>query len=406
MLIFVKLGIRNVFRNKRRSFLTSAAIGVAICALIITDGFMEGMIQNMVKTATSGLLGHAQIHSSSYIENPEVEFTIHGPNKLINKISKESLIKSWSRRVYSLGMISSPRNAINTSLIGIDLEAESKTTEIIKYLSKGSFLPSENSIVIGRELEKKLGVQIGSKVVLTTTEAKTGELRQDVFRVSGMISFGSKKIDSSIVFIQIGKLQKLLSLENDFHEIVLNLGDPFKANNQSNPIWERLSINNNKARSWGTISPGLNAVVDMSTLSITIIGVIMAILMSIIIINALFMAIFERLFEFGVVRALGTKNRHLIITMLTESTTLGVLSAIFGILIALFFGGLLAIYGIDYGGIEFNNVTFREPIYFIFKTHQWVVYPMAGIFFTSLIGLYPAIFTTRIDINKALKKTL
>ncbi|MDH5647680.1 MAG: ABC transporter permease [Candidatus Heimdallarchaeota archaeon] len=406
MLIFIKLGFRNVFRNKRRSLLTACAIGVSICALIITDGFMEGMIQNMVKTATSGLLGHGQIHHSSYIKNPEVEFVIKNPKNIESKILNESVIQSWSRRVYSLGMISSPRNAINTSLVGIDLRAEKKTTDIINYLTKGSFLPSENSVVIGRELEKKLGVQVGSKVVLTTTEAKTGELRQDVFRVSGVISFGSKKTDSSIVFVQIGKLQTLLSLGNNYHELVLNLGDPFQIDDQNNPFWKRLSFDNNKARSWATISPGLGAVVDMSALSISIISVIMGILMGLIIVNALFMAIFERLFEFGVVRALGTKNKHLMLTMLTESTTLGALSALFGIVLALIFGGLLAYYGIDYGGIEFNNVTFREPIYFIFKTHQWIVYPLAGVLFTTIVGIYPAIFTIRLNINRALKKTL
>lgn len=103
---------------------------------------------------------------------------------------------------------------------------------------------------------------------------------------------------------------------------------------------------------------------------------------------------------------MGTKNKHLMLTMLTESTTLGALSALFGIVLALIFGGLLAYYGIDYGGIEFNNVTFREPIYFIFKTHQWIVYPLAGVLFTTIVGIYPAIFTIRLNINRALKKTL
>jgi ABC-type lipoprotein release transport system permease subunit len=406
MIIFIKLGFRNIFRNKRRSLLTSFAIGVAVCALIITDGFMEGMSKNMIETATSGILGHAQIHNRQYIKKPSTEFVIKEHKVLEDKLNKNKMIKSWSRRVYSLGMIASPRNSRNISLIGIDSQKEILTTDTLKFIKEGSLLSSKNTVIIGTELKKKLGVEIGSKVVLTTSQAKTGEIVQDVFRVGGIISFGSKKVDGTLAFIHIEKLQEMIKLGKNYHEIVLNLGSPFNANEAGHPLWKYLSNEQNLARGWQTLTPGLAAILDMSSLTITIIGIIMMILMGLIIFNTLFMAIFERLFEFGVVRALGTENKHLIMTMLAESTGLGFLSSLFGVLLALIIGGLLAYYGIDYGGIEFNSVTFREPIRFIFRAHQWFVYPLITILFTTLVGIYPAIYTIRLDLSDALKKTL
>ena len=42
-MMFIKIGYRNIFRNKRRSLLTSIIIGLGLAAMIITDGFLSGM---------------------------------------------------------------------------------------------------------------------------------------------------------------------------------------------------------------------------------------------------------------------------------------------------------------------------------------------------------------------------
>jgi ABC-type lipoprotein release transport system permease subunit len=52
MRLYLKLAVRNLFRNKRRTFIAGSAIGIGLAALIFTDAFMIGMEQNMV--AVSG----------------------------------------------------------------------------------------------------------------------------------------------------------------------------------------------------------------------------------------------------------------------------------------------------------------------------------------------------------------
>ena len=47
-MMFIKIGYRNIFRNKRRSLLTSIIIGLGLAAMIITDGFLSGMNENMI----------------------------------------------------------------------------------------------------------------------------------------------------------------------------------------------------------------------------------------------------------------------------------------------------------------------------------------------------------------------
>ncbi|MCK5223116.1 MAG: ABC transporter permease, partial [Candidatus Aminicenantes bacterium] len=60
-MFYLKLAWRNILRNKRRTIIASIAIGVGLASMILTDGIMIGMKDNLVDSATSTLLGEAQI---------------------------------------------------------------------------------------------------------------------------------------------------------------------------------------------------------------------------------------------------------------------------------------------------------------------------------------------------------
>ena len=77
MLIYLKLAWRNIFRNKRRTFIAGVAIGLGLAALIFVDAFMMGMEVNMIDSATSSFLGEGQIHREGFRETRETELTIN-----------------------------------------------------------------------------------------------------------------------------------------------------------------------------------------------------------------------------------------------------------------------------------------------------------------------------------------
>ena len=60
MLTF-KLAFRNLFRNTRRTILTSLLISSSLIVLILVDGLMLGMTNVMVGGITHTLEGEAQV---------------------------------------------------------------------------------------------------------------------------------------------------------------------------------------------------------------------------------------------------------------------------------------------------------------------------------------------------------
>lgn len=406
MMMFVKIGFRNIFRNKRRSMLTSIVIAIGLAAMIITDGFLVGMTEYMINTITTSLVTEGQIHHPTFKTSYKVEDTINNIADVESTLENDQQVKFYGKRVLSFAMISSPKNMKNITLIGIDPLEEIKISTINKNIIAGEFVSNEKSLVIGALLMQRLELVIGDKVVVTAAEAHTGEIAQEMMRISGVLKMGSKYMDEKVAFVHIDRAQKILKIDNGIHQIGIVFNDRLKAQNSNYHLWQKLNKTNNSSQSWLQISSSFIGMLKMLDKSKAIMVLILMILVGLAIINTLFMALYERLFEFAVLRALGTKGSEIIVMILAEAASLALLSIILGLLLTLIFAVPMAYYGINYGGIEFADVTFREPLYYAFRWYQYLYFPLVTLFFTMIISLYPAFYAARMTMSQTLKKSL
>ncbi len=404
--MLLKFGIKNVFRNKRRTVLSGLAIGVGLTAMIVTDGFMIGMMDNLVGSVIETFTGDGQIHAEGFKENFEVEKYIKDASTLVKKLEQEKEIRQVTTRTQTFGMISSPDNYVNIGVIGIESKKESRIIRIKKAVTKGTLPLRPVDIAIGHKLAEKLEVNMGDKVVVTVAQAFSEDLAQEQFRISGILNFGSREFDSSMAFIKLSKAQEILNLRDGAHEIVIKFHDKETAGNVDHPIWEKYSVDGLKAESWKKLAPEIMAMMKMIDISVYIISIIVFILSAIIIINTLFMSFYDRMFEFGVLRSIGTRPGKIIRLILIEASALSLVSIICGFIITAAATGYLSTVGIDYGGMQVGEATMTEPIYFVFRATQFTVFPAAVFILSLLAAVYPAIYASKITIVKAMNRSL
>jgi putative ABC transport system permease protein len=60
------LALRNVFRQKVRTALTLAAIGLGVAGLILTGGFVEDVLVQLREATIHSQIGHLQIHKTGF----------------------------------------------------------------------------------------------------------------------------------------------------------------------------------------------------------------------------------------------------------------------------------------------------------------------------------------------------
>lgn len=405
---FLKLAWRNLLRNKRRSLIAGTAIGLGLASLIFVDGLIIGMVNNMIKAATSTFLGDGQIHRVGWRKTQEVELTVNGAEEIIQRLAEEPEVVNFAPRVLAMGMISSAANLSGVSVVGVGPKQEPALSRVDEALVEGTYFAADNpqDILIGQNLAETLEVGLGDRVVVTVAQAETGDLSQEMFRVSGIFNFNIKEMDKGMVFIRLSKAQALLGIPGQIHEIAVKFTDSRTGQNPDHPFWAKYSQDGNEALGWADLMPELHYALQLTDLSIYFMALILILVVAFSIINTLFMSLYERIFEFGILRAVGTRRGAMIRLVLFEAGALGAVSIVIGSFLGLILTFLFSRVGINYTGIEFAGVTFQEVIYPVLRAGQFIRYPLWILIFTVVIGLYPAIHAAKITPAEAMRKSL
>jgi len=404
----LKLAWRNIFRNKRRTFIAGTAIGVGLASMIFTDALMIGMKDNMIRSATKSFLGEAQIHREGFRLTQDVKKTISNLKALISRLEKEDSVERFALRTVSFGMITSPASVSSVMVYGIQPSSEKYLSQIDDVIKEGDYFAGdgEREIVIGSDIAELLEVRIGDRTVITVTRAESGDLAQEMFRISGIYNFNVKEMDTGMAFVRLSKAQEMLGIGKDVHEIAIEFKDIHFASRAENPFWSEYSVHGNEAVSWTELLPQLNAMLGIFWISVMVMGFILFGIVAFGIINTLFMSLYERLFEFGVIRAIGTRPSGTRRLILLEAGALSLLSIGLGVVLGFILTLIFVKTGIDYRGIEIAGTSIHEMIYPVIHAQQYIIYPLAVFVFTLLIGLYPATVASKMSISKALRKSL
>lgn len=408
MLMTLRLAWRNIFRNKRRTFIAGIAIGIGLAAMIFVDALWEGMEENMIRTVTATFTGEAQIHAEGFRETQEVELTIKQQEHIIAGLKKESAVERFTLRAMSPGMISSPANLNAVLLVGVQPETEREISRIDEAIIRGSFFAGDDpqNLLIGSKLAELLDVDVGNRVVVTVAQAETGDLSQEMFRISGIYRFNTDEMDKGMAFIRLKKAQEMLNIDKAVHEIAIDFTSREFARDEQNPFWALYSEGGNEALGWPGLFPQLKAMFEWSQYTILIISVILFAIIALGIVNTLFMALYERMFEFGVLRAIGTRPFGIWKMIVSEAGSLAILSIGLGMLLGLVITSIFARIGIDYRGIEMGGMTVQDLIYPVLYVRQFIVYPLWVLFFTIIVGIYPATYAARLKPADAMRKSL
>ncbi len=405
--ILIKLAWKNLFRHKRRSVIAATAMGIGLAALIFADALWLGMEQNMVKTATASFLGDGQIHREGFSDEQAVELTINHLDAVVANLRREGIVAHFTLRTFAFGMITSPATVAAVNLVGVEPSTEQYLSQIDDAIVEGAFFEGANprDIVIGEELVERLEVGLNDRVVVTMAQAGSGDLSQEMFRVSGIYRFADEGMNSGMAFIRLEKAQQMLALGAGAHEIALKFIDSISAEDQSLLFWKTYSQGGNKARSWTEVLPEVQAMFEMSKFSKYIMGFVLFGVVVFGIVNTLFMSLYERMFEFGVLRAIGTRPFGMARLILFEAGALAVLGIILGTIFGFCVTLIFSTIGIDYTGIEMMGITMQELIYPEMRIQPFIFYSIWIFVFTIIAGLYPARYAAKMSAATAMRRS-
>lgn len=368
----LKLAWRNIWRNRRRTLITAAAIGLGVASLVFTEGLVEGMFGRMVNVATASMSGDAQVHAPEYRKTFDERLVLPDALELREQIDAIDGMHG-APRAFGNGLIAIGDRSEGVRIIGVEAAAERKVTNWADRLAAGRYLEGRGEVMIGADLARKLEIELDGKVVLTMADISTGEARSELLRVVGLLSTGDQSLDRRSAIIDLGLTQSMMGIGAGVHEFALDIDRPTEDRAAVESAIAPLAADGREVVAWHEVNRMLAQAVEMQGVYMGIfIGVIFFII-SFGIINTLAMSLAERMHEFGVLRALGTTPGRLGSLILTEAACIGLVGAIPGAL----FGAGISLYfasaGIDMSGTSQYGVTFTEPLYAVFEPSHAII---------------------------------
>ena len=337
-----RIGWRNLGRNRRRSLITALGLAFGYFAVVFLVGWADGLKAEMIESGTGLLSGQLQIHSLDYRPERSLYETIGGNEgvdveELVATVVADPVVSAATPRVYAGGLVSSGNATSAGMLMGIDAEREVGVSRILSGLLSGR-APADDAqeLLVGDEMARQLGVEIGDEVVIVAPAAD-GSMGNDLFRVTGIFHTGMADVDSSYALVALGPLQELLALDSSrVHEIAAaTTRDPWLAPQAADRLRERLDSMDSpvEVEPWTRLRPEMLDYVRLLESWYFIVIVIVFAVAVFGVANTMLMATFERRREFAVMLALGTTPRQVVTTIVAEAIAMGALSLLLGAMV-------------------------------------------------------------------------
>ena len=392
-----KLSWRNLWRNPTRTNVTILAVSLCIAVLIIFQSMIVGLIEKAKFTTTNLVIGEVQVHAEGYLDDRSIYKSLQNTEE-IHLIAKENNI-GLVERSYGFGLISSGTKSAGTQFWGINPESELQHFDFANHIDKGNFLTNTSlkKIVLGRKLASSIAADIGTELVVFVQGAD-GSLGNELFYVAGILKNMADNVDRGAAMILREDFDILFSTNNLIHEIALNSKGRF----ESEEIQKLLSARTADVdvETWQQLMPTIALLTEkMSVFMRTFFSLIFGIAASLGVMNTMIMSTYDRMREFGIIRAIGTTPWRILKQISLEAILMTIFASIIGVVIGLSVALYFQKYGFDVSGsgnMSFGGVV-MDPIWRAKVSVGIVFLPVVLMMLISIVAsIYPASIAARI----------
>ena len=412
---FIKLAWRNIWRNWRRTILTSLAVAFGMISIIFTYSYIAGVTESIYRSLIETELGHVKIASREFLRLERVmprDQLVYNAQNIEAGISSLPGISTMTERIKFRLILSSEDKNEPSLGVGINPEQEKNLFDLRQHLIQGSYFQGSSAeMLIGDGLAQKLGVSVGDELLAVTTDINYSTYAL-TFTVAGIFKTGFSFMDKSFIYIPIEKAQEMLDCHGAVHEILLLLEDAEKATEISSEILAFLEENG--------LEDTLTAVpwqdnffmtyMPFASIAMGSILLVIMLIAALVILNTMLMAVVERTHEIGIIKSMGMRNGGVVGLIMVEATFISLLGVFIGGLI----GSGLSLFA-QSTGLDFTRM--MEKMEFEFAFFSPIIYPKftlgillgAAVFclVTTLVAaLYPARKASRMEPVEALRTSM
>jgi putative ABC transport system permease protein len=397
----IRLGLKNLFRQKRRNIITILIIGFAFFGYLFVESMMDGMLEMSTDNIKNFETGDIQIAHPAYWEEKDdlpLENLIIWNEDLKDSLLQTSGVEGISPEIHFSANLNNGIDEMSVMGIGIIPEYYNQVFQTQDYFIEGSMSALDaNKAVVGDRLAELMDLEIDDYIILLV-RTKDDTFNTIDVEIGGIVRTPNPMVNSGTVFVSLELAQVRLNVEDRLTMLSVNIASipeeqvirGLKASLQQ----ENLPFN---AYSWQESAQEVIAYSVVEKQAIAALMSIVLLIGMVGIVNNIVLSSLERKSEIGMMKAMGMREWEIVFVFMVEATGIGMLGGLAGCLLGYLGVGWLVNSGLDFTALYGDwldwsqyGVPILDTIYGVWNYSTFSYVFFLGVFVALLSSIIPA----------------
>lgn len=407
--MFFKIALLNIIKHYKRSLVVLIAVVIAVLVMSVVSGAIRGLTESF----TNNLLpesGHIQVKIKDYklAANPfDLDLLLPEADRILESLDHPAItikekILGFGALILEAGNSDLTKEVKNLGMFGQGIRADTQYFQNIRNgILAGDFLVSDpREILLSKKTADLLDLRIGQGVIVLTQDSGGNPWYQE-FVLKGVFATTNGQLDENFFFIHHSAAEELLDVAGRTRELRISLNDSeasFEVLRALQPALEKAGA---QGETWQTTFGSILTIVKFVDVVNVIINVFFIIVASSVITNSILMTVFQRIREYGTLRAIGLRRSQIFGMIVTEGAVLGAIGSLLGLAL-----GLPVLFYFKNNGLDIGSATeyFGVGSKFFFAIHPagLLLAFLSGIAVAVLASLYAARVSSKLTVTESL----
>jgi len=395
--ILLRFAWRNLWRHKRRTWLTASAIAFVTVLMVFLITLQLGSYDLMVDSSLRIFTAQLQVQREGYLDKPQIRTIIPDAAALAGRLRADPALRGVgiATRAQAFALASSGTRSYGVQVVGVEPEHEPDVSTVPHLMKAGRYLAGREAqeVVLGAPLAKNLNIQVGDELTLLGS-AMDGSVAATIVPVAGIFESGMRDLDRVLVEMPLGSFQELFGMGQGAHAIALLAPDLAQLPQMHREVARLLpAAPELVVLDWDRLIPGLKQIIEADWTIDWFIYVALILVVTLSILNTFVMSVLERTREFGIMLALGATPLRIGTLVFAETALLALIGLGIGIGIGFGIAAYLSVHGFTYPGLEEFMGQYGLPalIYPKLSAKAILIGPAVILGFILVAALYPAL---------------
>ena len=414
------LAWRNLSRHRRRTMITTIALAFSVAVLIFTDSMLRGVDQESQRNLMWYETGSGRVVTRAQADDPDqvaLKHELVDYRPLTTALNEMGVANT--PRISFVGELFFGEGSLPTRLVGVDPATDDNVFRLRDSLTAGSeYLESgQPGLILGAWMTDDLGISLGD-VVEVRTRTRHGAMQVLELELVGILLSPNPTVNRGVGFLPLDVAQYDLEMEG-VTEIVLGalparLGRPVAVPSGTFLARAVERMNEELASQfpgvtvlgWPVLARDYLALMESESSSNGLLLFLVFLIAAVGISNTMLIAVYERIREFGMMRALGMDDASIRAAMVLEAGIIGLLGSLTGLVLGAAATFWLVNWGLDMSGLYgATSVGYRVAGVFrgAWNPGTMVTAVVFGVLASMAIALLPARRALRLDVVQCLR---